>query len=165
MASVPKRTVAPTAAPQTPLGKRPYGEAHMDGLDFPSPEMQAPEITFLHQLIAVGLVVQRVDPSTWDSRFTQADSDIITTNHGDLTVIAPYDPNHPVWMCPRGVVMLGGTDVPSYELGAGGITIDVQIAGPVSFGRSGDVLVWSQDPGMWQRVSGLLAPATCPPGS
>lgn len=137
----------------------------MDGLDFPSPEMKAPERTFLHQLIVSGLIIQRVDPSTWDRRFNQADADVITTNHGELAVIAPYDPDHPVSVCQRGVVMRGGTDVPSYDLAAGGITISVEIAGPVSFGRSGDVLVWSQDRGMWQRVSDLLAPATCPTGS
>ena len=164
-ATVSKAVVAPRAVPQTPLAKRPYGEAHMDGLDFPSPEMQAPERTFIHQVIASGLVVQRVDPDPWDDRFTEADSDIITTDHGDLSVIAPYDAAHPVWVCQRGVVMLGGTDVPSYELAAGGSTITVQIAGPVSFGRSGDVLVWTQDQGMWQRMSRLLSPAVCPAGS
>ena len=159
-------TSSPTGiAPQNILVKRPYGEAHMDGLDFPSPEMQAPERTFIHQVIASGLVVQRVDPDPWDNRFSHADSDIITTNRGDLSVIAPYDPAHPVWVCQRGVVILGGTDVPTYELAAGGSTITVQIAGPVSFGRAGDVLVWTQDQGMWQRLSNVLSPATCPEGT
>jgi len=137
----------------------------MDGLDFPSPEMQAPERSFLHQLIVGGLVVQRVDPSTWDSRFTQADADVVTTNHGDMTVIAPYDPDHPVWVCQRGVVVVGGTDVPRYEVAAGGITITVEIADAVYFGRSSDVVVWTQDQGMWQRVSRLVSPATCPTGT
>jgi hypothetical protein len=157
-----KKVTTPTLPASTPLGKRPYGVLHMNGLDIPSPQMQEPEVNFIRTLISDGFVVQRVDPSAWDTRFTLADVDIVTTNHGDISVIAPYDPNHPVWVCPRGVAIIGAADVPTYELAAGGISITVQIAGPVSFGHVGDVLVFSQDQGMWQRLNSVVAPVTCP---
>lgn len=157
-----KTIVSRTPLP-TPTAKRPYGDTHMDGLDFPAPEMRAPERAFLHQLIVSGLFVLRVVPSGWDTRFSQADADVVTTDQGDLTVIAPYDPNHPVFVCPRGVAMLRGIEVPTYELSAGGTRIIVQIAGHVSFGRVGDLLVLSQDAEVWHRVSGLFSSVACPP--
>jgi hypothetical protein len=157
-----KTATAPKLPTSTPTGKRPYGVLHMDGLDIPSPQMHAAENDFIHTLISHGFVVQRVDPSAWDARFNLADADIVTTNHGDVNVIAPYDPNRPVWVCSRGVAITGGADVPVYELGAADVSISVQIAGPVFFGHVGEVLVFTQDQGMWQRLNSVVAPVTCP---
>lgn len=157
-----KTATASKLPTSTPIGKRPYGVLHMDSLDIPSPQMHAPESDFIHTLISNGFVVRRVDPSAWDTRLNLADADIVRTNHGDVNVIAPYDMNHPVWVCSRGVAITSGADVPIYELGAGGISISVQIAGPVFFGHVSEVLVLTQDQGMWQRLNSVVAPVTCP---
>jgi hypothetical protein len=98
-----KTASAPKLPTSTPTGKRPYGVLHTDGLDIPSPQMHAPENDFIHTLISDGFVVQRVDPSAWDTRFNLADADVVTTNHGDVNVIALHDPNHRVWVCSRGL--------------------------------------------------------------
>jgi hypothetical protein len=131
----------------------------MDGLDIPSPEMKAPEIAFLHTLISDGFYVNRVDQGPWDNLVSQASADLVNTSFGDLIVVAPHESDHPLWVCVKSV---NDAHVPTYDLAVGGDHGMVQLAGSVSFGRVGDVLVVSQDATLWRRLMPLVSSVGCP---
>ncbi len=156
--AITKLVVAPKTP--SPNAKRPYGVLHIGGLDIPAPAMHGYEMSFVHTLVSDGFVVQRIEANSWDSQLGHADADNIKTNRGEVTVIAPYGPGHPLLFCPRGIAV-GGGDVPIFEISAGGDSITVQLAGLVDVGRIADVLVLTQDLAMWQRLDPIATPVSC----
>ncbi|HEX6350087.1 MAG TPA: hypothetical protein VF160_11940 [Candidatus Dormibacteraeota bacterium] len=156
-ASIATAPKAPAAATQ-----RPYGVLHIDDVWVTAPEMQAFERAFLESLLQDGFTVTDVEPGPWDSRLDQAHADLVRTNLGDLTVIAPDGPEHPLWICPRSIAAVSGQDVPAYEISAGGDRITISVGGLVYAGRVGDVLVLTQQAAVWQQLSPIVSPATCP---
>lgn len=151
-------------APKAParVAQRPYGVLHIDDVWVTAPEMQAFERAFLESLLQDGFTVTDVEPAPWDSRLDQAHADLVRTNVGDLVVIAPDEPGHPLWVCPRSIAAVSGQDVPSYEVSAGGDRITVSLEGVVYAGRVGDVLVLTQQAAVWQQLGAIAGPASCP---
>ena len=152
--------MAPTAPAR--VAQRPYGVLHIDDVWVTAPEMQAFERAFLESLLQDGFTVTDVEPAPWDSRLDQAHADLVRTNLGDLMVIAPDEPGHPLWVCPRSIAAVSGQDVPAYEVSAGGDRVTVSLEGVVYAGRAGDVLVLTQQAAVWQQLTRLVSPAACP---
>lgn len=161
----PRATVAPVQSRQV-VSQRLVGTAVIRGVTFTSPHLGQAEYGVVDALIVQGLDVERVDEAPWGGGLQHAVADVVTTDAGSLTLVAPTEPGHPLWACPAQIegAIIGGGDALSYEFGVGGDRLAVQISGPIIIGRIGDALVLTYDQQLWRRLQVLVQPVVCPQG-